>query len=131
MEHLNVTTDILDVEEARRRLPEVRRHVRAVMEAHEEMERIRSRIAEAGDAIAEEESRSLRRRYREHRTRFTAALKAMNDLGAYLKDPGAGLIDFYTWRGSELAFLCWHHGEEDISYWHGLDDGFSGRKPLD
>jgi hypothetical protein len=28
------------------------------------------------------------------------------------------------------VFLCWKHGESSVSYWHDLDAGFGGRKPL-
>ena len=37
----------------------------------------------------------------------------------------AGQVD-----GAE-AFLCWQLGEDDVAYWHGLEEGFAGRKPLD
>ncbi len=56
---------------------------------------------------------------------------AVNELGAYVKDPEIGLVDFYAWRGDEMVFLCWRHGEHDIVAWHGLDEGFAGRKRLD
>ena len=26
--------------------------------------------------------------------------------------------------------LCWHVGEDEIGFWHGLDEGFAGSKPL-
>ena len=47
-----------------------------------------------------------------------------------LKDPMTGLIDFYTWVDGELAFLCWQHGEDSIEYWHGIEEGYRGRKPV-
>jgi hypothetical protein len=28
------------------------------------------------------------------------------------------------------VLLCWHVGEDEVAFWHGLDEGFSGRKPL-
>jgi hypothetical protein len=28
------------------------------------------------------------------------------------------------------VLLCWHLGEEDVRYWHGVEEGFAGRKPL-
>jgi len=26
--------------------------------------------------------------------------------------------------------LCWKYGEHAITHWHGLDEGYAGRKPL-
>jgi hypothetical protein len=28
------------------------------------------------------------------------------------------------------VLLCWHVGEDEIRFWHGVDEGFAGRKPL-
>lgn len=50
--------------------------------------------------------------------------------GAQVKDIDEGLIDFPALRGSETVLLCWKLGEEDIRYWHTVDDGFAGRREL-
>jgi hypothetical protein len=50
--------------------------------------------------------------------------------GAQVKDIDAGLIDFPALRGGETVLLCWKLGEEDIRYWHTVDDGFAGRREL-
>ena len=51
--------------------------------------------------------------------------------GIEVKDPAIGLIDFYAQRGAELVYLCYKLGEPEMAYWHPLDDGYSGRKPLE
>lgn len=51
-------------------------------------------------------------------------------LGCVIKDPRVGLVDFYGRVDGELVFLCWRFGEEAIAHYHGLEEGFSGRKPL-
>ncbi|MEF3303573.1 DUF2203 domain-containing protein [Paenibacillus sp. GYB003] len=51
--------------------------------------------------------------------------------GAQLKDLDMGLVDFPSLRGGEEVLLCWRLGEEKISYWHGLSDGFAGRKLIE
>jgi hypothetical protein len=50
--------------------------------------------------------------------------------GAQVKDIDEGLIDFPALRGGETVLLCWKLGEEDIRYWHTVDDGFAGRREL-
>lgn len=52
-------------------------------------------------------------------------------LGGVVKDPQVGLVDFYGRLEGKLVWLCWHYGEETLRYWHDLDAGFSGRRPLD
>ncbi len=55
----------------------------------------------------------------------------INDLGVQLKDYTRGLIDFPTMRGGRLVLLCWQLGEEEIiRFWHEIEGGFGGRKPL-
>lgn len=50
--------------------------------------------------------------------------------GAQVKNLDTGLIDFPALRGDETVLLCWQLGEDEIAYWHTLDDGFAGRRPL-
>ncbi|MCX7605119.1 MAG: DUF2203 domain-containing protein, partial [Bryobacteraceae bacterium] len=59
------------------------------------------------------------------------AVKALEGLGVLVKDLDIGLVDFPTlYRGQEVL-LCWRYGEPDIAWWHGLEEGFRGRKPVD
>lgn len=50
--------------------------------------------------------------------------------GAEIKNIEHGLIDFYTLVDGEEAYLCWKLGEPEILFWHGLNEGFVGRKPI-
>ena len=51
-------------------------------------------------------------------------------LGAVVKDPQIGLLDFYGNVDGKLVWLCWRYGEESLRYWHELESGYSGRRPL-
>lgn len=51
--------------------------------------------------------------------------------GVLIKDLDRGLLDFPALRDGEEILLCWQVGEDRIEYWHGLEEGFAGRKPLD
>lgn len=51
-------------------------------------------------------------------------------LGVLVKDLDTGLVDFPALRGGEEVLLCWQLGEDEIRYWHGLEEGFAGRKEL-
>jgi len=58
-------------------------------------------------------------------------LEAVQATGCLVKDLDSGLVDFPTlFRGQEV-YLCWKLGERDIGHWHGVEEGFAGRKPID
>jgi hypothetical protein len=50
--------------------------------------------------------------------------------GCLCKGVEQGLIDFPCMLGSEVVYLCWQIGESSVSHWHGIEDGFAGRRPL-
>jgi hypothetical protein len=58
-------------------------------------------------------------------------VNAIHELGGVVKDLDTGLVDFPAQVEGREAFLCWRLGEDEITHWHGIDEGFSGRKPLD
>jgi len=50
--------------------------------------------------------------------------------GCEVKDVESGLVDFRSFRDDRVVYLCWRLGEPEITTWHELDTGFSGRQPL-
>lgn len=62
--------------------------------------------------------------------RFNASLSFFQELGVELKDLDQGLIDFPSYRDGKLIYLCWKRGEPRIEFWHDLESGFAGRRPL-
>ena len=62
---------------------------------------------------------------------LTRAVDEIQQTGCVVKDIDTGLVDFPSLRGGEKVYLCWKLGEAHIGYWHGIEEGFAGRKPLD
>ncbi len=62
---------------------------------------------------------------------ITEAVERVNDLGCLVKDVDTGLVDFYALQDGDPVFLCWQFGEPAISAWHGLEEGFAARKPIE
>jgi hypothetical protein len=65
--------------------------------------------------------------------RAKGVARCVNDihgLGAQVKDADEGLVDFPALRADGEVLLCWKLGEDEIAYWHSLEDGFAGRRPL-
>ncbi len=64
------------------------------------------------------------------REKFQALLVDFAKLGVEVKDVRDGLIDFRGKVGSVAGYLCWKAGEPRVRFWHTLDTGFAGRKPI-
>jgi hypothetical protein len=52
-------------------------------------------------------------------------------IGVQVKDLDTGLLDFPCQIDGDIVLLCWKLGEGSIDYWHTVEDGFSGRQPID
>jgi hypothetical protein len=59
------------------------------------------------------------------------AIEKVHEFGCLVKDLDVGLIDFPTLFQGEEVYLCWKLGEAGIQFWHGIHEGFRGRKPID
>lgn len=60
-----------------------------------------------------------------------ATVEELESLGAAVKDLDLGLLDFPGLRNGEEVELCWQVGEGSVEYWHPLEAGYRGRKPID
>jgi hypothetical protein len=119
-------------------IPELTRVMKQVMsanvEASEARERLQAeqrRIDLAGGGILD---RRAWRTDKDRIERLTAELQrglgAIAELGGVPKDLSLGLVDFLHLRNGREVNLCWKYGEREIRHWHGLDEGYAGRKPL-
>jgi hypothetical protein len=54
----------------------------------------------------------------------------LEEMGAVLKDPRVGLVDFYGTVDGATVWLCWKYGEREVAYFHALDEGYAARKAL-
>ncbi len=77
-----------------------------------ELARVESEIAEQAKGVAR-------------------CVNEIHGLGAQVKDADEGLVDFPALHGDEEVLLCWKLGEDEIAFWHDLEEGFAGRRPLD
>lgn len=63
--------------------------------------------------------------------RVKDALAEIDSTGVQVKDLDVGLLDFPCLVQDQLILLCWKMGEKQITHWHGVEEGFQGRKPID
>ncbi len=59
------------------------------------------------------------------------SLAEIDAIGVQVKDLDIGLLDFPCQVGDQIILLCWKLGEARITHWHGTEEGFAGRKPID
>jgi hypothetical protein len=59
------------------------------------------------------------------------ALAEIDSIGVQVKDIDIGLLDFPCEVEGQIILLCWKLGEKSITHWHGTQEGYAGRKPID
>ena len=64
-------------------------------------------------------------------TKLYRAIEQLEATGVIIKSVDEGLLDFPSRRFDEEVWLCWKVGETKVKFWHGKEEGFMGRKPLE
>lgn len=72
----------------------------------------------------------LEHRHRELEVEVREEIEAVQAAGGLIKDARSGLVDFFSILDGKLVFLCWKRGEDRIRYWHPVEEGYRGRRPL-
>jgi len=119
------------LEEAQATLPQVKKLMEQVQSARREILRLRPEALPAIEQAALNGGNKLLGELAVHAMRLEEGVRGIMALGAVIKDIDAGLVDFIGLRNGREIFLCWRYGEETIGYWHELNAGFAGRRPLD
>ncbi|HXF60395.1 MAG TPA: DUF2203 domain-containing protein [Caldilineaceae bacterium] len=117
--------------EARAVLPQIKELMAMVQAARQEILRLRPAawpaLQKAASNGGGHEAGELVLQFR----KLEAGVKGILALGVLIKDLDKGLVDFLGWRDGHKIYLCWHYGEDDILFWHDLNSGFAGRRPID
>jgi hypothetical protein len=88
------------------------------------------RIAGNGGDLSPGEVRDAAAAVEREVAAIAECVAALEAAGVQVKDMDEGLVDFPARHAGRDILLCWKVGEPAVSYWHGLDEGFAGRKPL-
>jgi hypothetical protein len=125
--------------EAEGLLPQIQRYLKRLSDARDrhqhadrEITAVHHRIALSGGMIPPRNQLLEWKMQKEAAARtLKETVEAIQETGCQLKDLDMGLVDFPTlYRGREV-YLCWKLGEPDIAYWHAIEDGYRGRRPID
>jgi hypothetical protein len=118
---------LAEVRPAAERLVE---HRRAFSEAAARRAQLTTQVAGNGGDLDPGEVREDAERMEREAEAIAGALEELTSLGVLVKDLDRGLVDFPALRDGEEVLLCWQLGEDEVAFWHGLEEGFAGRKPL-
>jgi len=125
--------------EAERALPRVETALRDALfhkaeyqQAQKELQQITQTVRMSGGArVDSARLQSLRATHDKSLAALKRALERIEEAGALVKDLDIGLLDFMTKYHDRDVCLCWKLGEDKIRFWHGEQEGFRGRKPID
>jgi len=105
-------------------------HRKALAAAGERWNELAGKIAGNGGGLDRGELAGLQEKIEREQGEVARCIRAIQSHGAQVKDVDTGLLDFPSQRDGVEIELCWQVGEERIEYWHGIEEGFAGRKPL-
>ncbi len=90
------------------------------------------RIMMAGGLNVDRSSAALNRDLQSRSgERLKSSVEEIQSAGVIVKDLDVGLVDFPTLLHGSEVYICWRLGEDDVRYWHGVHEGFAGRKTID
>ncbi len=125
-------------QEANEALAEVRpiaermvEHRRRLLAANVRRAELVAHIQGNGGGLAPSDLAELDTEIELHASSLDRCVARLTGHGVQVKDLDLGLVDFPALRADEEILLCWRVGEDAVEFWHGLDEGYAGRKPLD
>jgi hypothetical protein len=105
-------------------------HRRAHVEALTRQEELEAHIRGNGGGIPPAELADAAAEVEREARELAHVIDEITELGVQVKDIDDGLVDFPARRHGETVLLCWRLGEDEVAYWHTVDAGFAGRRPL-
>ncbi len=135
-----MTSRVFTLEEVNALVPQLQRVVGRQIERRASIEAVLARLGrQLGGEIPERimvdpadptDIRELKRELVVQLESYRDGWREVDELGAVLKDPRIGLLDFYGEVDGKLVWLCWKCGEKECTFYHALAEGFSARQPI-
>ena len=130
-------TRFYDIDEANAAVLELEAIAVVLAEQRAELVRLRDHalarspgVGHDVEPLSDDELRTLRLRMQGLVDQMAAGVSRIDQLGLTLRDIETGLVDFPALVSGRQVWLCWRRGEPAVEWWHELDSGFSGRRPL-
>lgn len=118
------------VEEANACIPKIKPDIFALQEIREELEKLHGELKPFIESIPSNGGHKKTLSFMHAGDEFRQIVKRIESHGCHLKGLDPPLLDFPHIRDGKEVYLCWRYGEDEIRFWHEIDSGFAGRKPL-
>ena len=117
----DIKTKYFTVKEAQNTLPLVKKIVKDILDYTFQMRTIAESVT--GNVEDNEEIQQMAKE-------VNGFMKELEEIGCYYKDWSfkIGLVDFPAIIDGEEVYLCWRSDEEEILYYHPVNEGYAGRK---
>jgi hypothetical protein len=125
------------VDEVNAALPSVMARFEAVMQLRTQLKTLYTSLEDAGHPPGQHAPPDAAARVVRDRAVFDGMAEALreqvaaiSETGCVIRDIEIGLCD---WRGDHEGrevWLCWQYGEAVLGWFHELDTGFAGRRPV-
>ena len=108
-----------------------RGHLATMRTAHRELRAIEAvgRDVRGAWILAADHRATVAALRRQHAA-CAALLQDAHARGCLVKDLDAGICDFPGQIADHPVLLCWQLDEQAVTHFHGLDDGFAGRRAI-
>ncbi len=128
---LNIFKSVMKVftlEDARKAVVKIKPIVEDINLKREELYDIYSRLEEEQDEL---EKMYYQTKVKELENLIKSGFMRIEELGGVIKGIDPILVDFLSYHEGRYIWLCWKEDEETIMFWHELNDGFAGRRPVE
>ncbi|RLJ71339.1 hypothetical protein BCF55_1638 [Hydrogenivirga caldilitoris] len=119
---------VFTLEEARNLLIKIKPIVEDINIKKSELYEFYSRLEDEQDEL---EKMYYQTKVKELESLIKHGFLRIEEFGGVIKGVDPILIDFLSYHEGRYIWLCWKEDEETIMFWHELNDGFAGRKPVD
>ena len=134
-----MSDEFFDLESAERLLPELDRLLHSALAekkrlsefGQEQARIIQNIIMRGGSRVDPDRFRRCKKAKEDAGERLREMVEEIEGLGCLVKDLDIGLVDFPSRARGRDLYLCWKVGEPRIQFWHYVEEGFAGRKPVD
>lgn len=109
-------------QEANKRLPLIKQIVSDIFSKASELKALNAYGSDPSKKAAQEKAFN----------QMNNLIDELESLGCFYKDWNfeKGLVDFPAMIEGEEVFLCWHSDEPDVRWYHSIEEGFPGRRPI-